>query len=152
MKLNTMSYVATITVLLTVTAYAQAPIAEPGERAYFSDILTIQQADFAKIEKKYAVCFSSANDGVVESALAHAAMFKLMYPVKELAVLKRAVENVAATNSSPEVRYKAYLVQSLYANPKQFVSKARTDYASPDELFGALASAMYDVIVSNMTK
>ncbi len=150
MKAYMIVYVAIVAATLTMGAQAQPN--ESPERAYFPDVLTIQSANYALLEKKYADCLNSENDGVVESALAHVAMFKLMYPVKELATLKRAVEQVAARHDSKEIRYKAYLVSSLYENPKQFVNEARTSYANPDELFGALASRMNETIVSRMEK
>ena len=104
------------------------------------------------MEKKYAECLKSENDGVVESALAHVAMFKLMYPVKELAQLKREVDRIATRHSSNEIRYKAYVVASLFENPRLFAGEARTDYDSPDDLFAALSGQLHRVIVSNMSK
>ena len=149
MKTTKMFWIAVVAALAATNLYAQSA---DSERSYFSDIVTIQKADYAKLEKKYAACLSSENDGVVESALAHIAMFKLMYPVKEFNVLEKAVREVAAKNSSPEIRYKAYLVVSLFENPEQFASQACSKYNSPDDLFGALATRIHDVIVSNVTK
>lgn len=152
MRVHKVLLLAIVAATVATNAFSQTEVSVVKERPYFPDILTIQSADFGKLEKKYAACLASENDGVVESALAHIAMFKLMYPVKELATLKRAVEQVAARHDSKEIRYKAYLVSSLYENPKQFANEARTSYANPDELFGALASRMNQVIVSRMEK
>lgn len=148
MKINAMFRIMPL-LLFATTAKAQnnAP-----ERPYFPDIVAIQKADYSTAEGSYASCLKSDNGGVVESALAHIAMLKLMYPVREFNILAKAVAALAASDASPEIRYKAYLVKSLLNDPKQFASEARTDYASPDALFGALAARMHDVIVSNMTK
>ena len=149
MKANKMFWFAVAAATFATNAFAQT---DATERPYFPDIITIQKADYSKLEKKYAACLSSENEGVVESALAHIAMFKLMYPVKEFGILERAVKVVADQNPSPEIRYRAYLVSSLYENPKQFVNEARTSYSNPDELFDALASRMNQAIVSRMEK
>ncbi len=149
MKAHKMLWFVVVAATVATNAFAQS---ENKERPYFPDIVTIQKADYSRLEKKYAACLSYENDGVVESALAHIAMFKLMYPVKELRVLERAVKAVADQNPSPEIRYKAYLVSSLFENPRQFASEARRNYESPDELFGALATKIHDVLVSNETK
>jgi hypothetical protein len=149
MKTYTMLFVVTIVATFAPNALAQSGV---RERSFFSDIVTIQRADYSKLEKRYAACLSSENDGVVEAALAHVAMFKLMYPVKNFGVLESAVKAVAAKNPSSEIRYKAYLVSSLFENPRQFASEACSNYYSPDELFGALASRVHEVVVSNMAK
>jgi hypothetical protein len=149
MKANTMFWSVVVAAAIATSALAQNGA---KEIAYFSDIVTIQKADYSKLEKKYASTLSSENLGVVESGLAHIAMFKLMYPVKEFSVLEQAVKDVAAKNPSPEIRYKAYLVMSLFKNPAQFASQACSNYNSPDDLFGALATRIHDVIVSNETK
>ena len=122
------------------------------ERHYFPDVLVIQTADYAVLEKKYAACLNSENDGVVESALAHMAIFKLMYPIKEFRTLQRAIETAAHQHPSLEIRAKAKLVMALYETPEIFVSEARTDYASPTELFETLASKFLGTIVSNTEK
>jgi len=149
MKKNSTLLVATVVVLMVGSAHSQE---NSPQRGYFPDIVSIQQADYSIMEKKYAECLKSENDGVVESALAHVAMFKLMYPVKELAQLKREVDRVATRHSSNEIRYKAYVVASLFENPRLFAGEARTDYDSPDDLFAALSGQLHRVIVSNMNK
>jgi hypothetical protein len=149
MKSHSLWIAGALTVLLTVNTCSQE---KSPDRKYFSDIVTIQHADFSKLEKKYAACLDSENNGVVESALAHVAMFKLMYPVKDFSVLKRAIGRVAERSDSQEIRYKAFLVSSLFRNPKQFAGIARTDYESPDELFSALGRNLHDAIVSNLAR
>jgi hypothetical protein len=121
-------------------------------QSYFSDVVAIQTTNLSTAEKQYAACLRMENDGVVESALAHVAMLKLMYPVKELATVAREVRNLMKNNASAEIRYKAYVVNHLISNPKLFASEARTTYESPDELFGALAARLHDVVAGNMAK
>jgi hypothetical protein len=152
MKAYKMLFVATVAAALTTAAYAQNARNAKVSESYFSDVVSIQTAELATAERNYAACLASGNEGVVESALSHVAMMKLMYPVKEFAKLQRAVAKVESESPSQETRYKAYLVSALFNNPKQFASEARTDYNSPDELFGSLATRIHQVIVSNMTE
>ena len=149
MKKNSTLIVAMAVALITASTYSQE---SRPQRGYFPDIVSIQQADYSILEKKYAECLKSENEGVVKSALAHIAMVKLMYPVKALDQLKREIDRVAARHSSNEIRYKAYVVASLFENPKLFAGEARTDYDSPDDLFAALSGQLHRVIVSNMSK
>lgn len=145
-------FVASVTAVLTASVCAQPAKNLNSADSYFSDIVSIQTANLGRAERNYAACLGSDNEGVVESALSQVAMMKLMYPVKEFRKLEVAVAEVASENASSEIRYKAFLVGVLLSNPKQFASEARTNYYGPDELFGALASRIHQVIVSNMTK
>ncbi len=129
-------------------ALAQDSPASGVERSYFSDILTIQQANYERLEKLYAAALNSENEGVVESALAHVAMFKLMYPVREFSILHRAVEHVMKSHASPAIRHQAHLVDVVYESPAMFAQAARTTYQSPDELFDELAAQVHQSIVS----
>ncbi|MBI5474722.1 MAG: hypothetical protein HY961_20475 [Ignavibacteriae bacterium] len=132
-------------------AVAQENSAESGsnERPYFSDIVTIQQANFARLERMYAVALTSENDGVVESALAHAAVFKLLYPIKEFAVLHRAIEHLEQTHASSTIRHWALVVDRLYESPEQFARCIRT-FDSPDDLFDELGAQLSRSLVGNM--
>ncbi len=140
--------VAVVAMSLRALAQDSPESAVSAERAYFPDILTIQRANYERLEKLYAAALNSENEGVVESALAHVAMFKLMYPVRELSILHRAVERIMKSHASPAIRHQAYLVDVVYESPAMFAQAARTTYESPDELFDELAAQVHESIVS----
>ena len=109
---------------------------------YFASPTSYSHANTAKAERGYMACIATANDGVVESALAHVAMMKLAIPENDYRLLKSRVAEVARTAASPETRYKAFLTGTVLENPDIFAGVARTGYESADELFGALASRL----------
>ncbi|MEO8168435.1 MAG: hypothetical protein ABI623_09315 [bacterium] len=137
MKTYKALYAGILAVALSTGVQAQNSTNEP---AYFSDLIALQSASTATVEKGYMYSLRSENEGVVESALAHIASLKLAYPVKEFGKLRSEIQKIARTHASQEVRYKAFLVASLLKNPWQFAADARVEYATPDELFGALAT------------
>lgn len=150
MKAYTLISAAIISVALSTGAYAQPVKSQSDETRYFSDVVSIHTTDLEKAEMRYAACLSTGNDGVVESALAHVAMLKLMYPVKDFKTVMQKVKSIEETASSAELRYKAYLVRTLFSNPKQFAADARTSYDSPDDLFGTLANRLNRVIADGL--
>ena len=137
--------------LVAVSQLAAAQVNEnqSGDVKYFSDITSIQTANLAAAEKGYCACLKSENEGVIESGLAHVAMLKLVFPSNEFKGLCRQVEKVAMNSRSLEMRYKAYLVSTLLQNPGLFTNEANNHFESPDELFGALASRMQQIVASN---
>ncbi len=130
-------------------ANAQAGENGSGDKKYFSEIRTVQQTNILAAEKGYVACLQSENEGVIESALVHAALLKLVFPMNEFKALQRQVEAVATNNPSLEVRYKAYLVSTAFQNPGLFVEEIKAHFDSPDELLGALASRMQQLVASN---
>lgn len=147
MKTNKIAYAVLVISTLSVAAFSQT-----NSSSYFSVPNSIRESNLSKAEKQYFSCLKSVNDGVVESALAHVAMLKLMNPDRDFASVAPVVDMVAGKNSSPEIRYKAYLVSNVLRNPELFSGDTRTDYESPDELFSVLASRMSALIASSIEK
>lgn len=132
------TYAAVIaTMVLAATVSAQTTSVK-----YFADESRYSSPNALRAERGYTVCLGSENDGVVESALAHITMMKLMKTTDDNKAVRTKVTVLARTASSPELRYKAFLTKSVLENPEMFKSMATTAYASPDELFGAVASRM----------
>lgn len=138
--------------MLIVATVSLGAVAQTASRGYFSAGTETPSRDLRHIERLYARCLHSDNDGVVESALAHTAMLKLMNPSAEFAVALPDVETVANINGSAEIRYKAYLVATLLRTPGLFTQVATTGYSSPDDLFAALAGRMHELIASRMSE
>lgn len=152
MKPTNAVYIAVVAAVLTVGAQARAAINKSEERGPYSTVVATQSVDFVRAEKAYTVCLQSENIGVVESGLAHIAMMKLTRPEKEFKKVQRQVEIVAAEYPSLEIRYKAYLVSTLLSAPGLFTEEGNAAYASPDEVFEALAIRMQRMIAGNIGK
>lgn len=145
MKTNRIAYAAFVIAVLTAGAYSQS-VRDP-EKSYFSKAPI---TDLVKIDKLYAAALRSENIGVIESALAHVAMMRLMNPEEEFTKARVQVELIASTNPSQEVRYKAYLVGTVIKNPGLFAEATDAEFASPDELFAVLASRMQRLVARTM--
>ena len=126
--------------MVTVTVQAQNVSA-----AYFGDPGRYEQIGTRKMERAYRVALKSENEGVVESALAHVAMMKLLLPAANHDAVKEQVVRVARSAAAPELRYKAHLTCMVLDRPEMFREMPRKGYATADELFGSVAStlAMY---------
>ena len=130
------------TVVAALMMLAAVAYSQNDETGYFAHPASYSHATAPKAERNYLACLSSTNEGVIESALAHVAMMKLMLPEGNYASLTSRVTELTRTAASPELRYKAFLTESVLANPSTFVTLARTGYATPDEFFGAVASRL----------
>ena len=132
----------TYTVLVALMTLAAASTARSNEPGYFSSTASYSHTNIAKAERGYMACLATANDGVVESALAHVAMMKLAMPDGDYRTLESRVAEVARTAASPETRYKAFLTEMVLKDAKIFEGVATSGYESADGLFGALASRL----------
>ncbi len=126
-------------VMLTASAYAST-----GD--YFANPESYSTVNTATVVRNYASCLVSGNDGVIESALAHAAVMKLALPDADYRLLEAKVAEVARTATSPEIRYKAFLTGMVLDNPNMFRMLVTSSYEVPDELFAAIASRLGDYL------
>jgi len=131
---------ASILALVLITA--STTLAGDKSVRYFSDAERYQHVNPVVLERDYISSLHSMNDGVVESALAHATMMKLVLPSRSNRALYERVIDIAKTATSPELRYKAFLSGMVLSNPEMFINTNIREFNSPDELFAALASRL----------
>jgi len=133
---------AAVVAMMMVAVTVQA---QNVSTAYFGDPCRYEQIGMRKMERAYIAPLMSENEGVVESALAHVAMMKLLLPAANHDAVKEHVVRVARSAAAPELRYKAYLTGMVLDKPEMFREMPRQGYATADQLFGAVAStlAMY---------
>jgi hypothetical protein len=89
------------------------------------------------------------NDGINESALAVVAMVKLDLPADEFSMIKGEIDRLVTNGATPMIRYRAYLVKAVFANPAMFKEEAARQYSDRDEFFSALAGKMAKVLLSS---
>jgi len=132
MKTNTILIAA---LMLTASVYAQ------GQK-YFSDFSSHQRADINKSVKCYLECLKSTNEGVVQSGLAHVGRLKLYFPEYRSDMLQKEIRSLSTGGATFNIRYRAYLLCSLFDNPALFAKESRQEFGDPDELFTALAGRL----------
>jgi hypothetical protein len=139
-----MRTLAAVTIAMMIASAASA-----SEHHYFSDSATYSCLGSTKAAESYLSALSSTNRGVVESALAHVAMIKLIMPDCEMRSVKASVTAIESNGVTEEVRYKAWIVRTLMDNPELFVGIAKSGYEEPDALFAALARTMAEYYAAN---
>jgi hypothetical protein len=121
--------------LMLTTARAQ-------EAPYFAAAESHRNSDPDRAIRSYCEGLDSRNEGVAVSALAHIGRLQLYFPDRRFPEMAGLVSHLSATGSTPELRYRAYLICTLMASPALFAEEGRKDFRTPDELFTALAQRM----------
>ena len=118
-------------------------------QTFFPVLKNFSAAGRERIDKSYAFDLSADNNGLNESALAIVAMVKLDLPADEFSMIKKEIERLVINGSTPAIRYKAYLVKTVFANPAMFKEVATRQYRDSDAFFSALAEQMTKVLLSS---
>ncbi len=137
--MKTAATVLTSLLIAATAVYAQVDATDPS---VFADLKHYSNVNTTKATQNYLGCLRSSNEGVIESALAQVAMMKLAVPEGNFRDLEARVAEIARASSAPELRYKAYLVATVLAQPEIFKGSAYGEYGDTDGLFGALASRL----------
>ena len=143
----------TVTVILAaaclagLTARAQEIGSSPA-RPYFSSESSYAAINPEKVEKAYISCLKTDNQGVVESALAHAAWMKLMMPDVEFSNLKCEINRLAVSADSPAIRTQAYLTALVFEHTELFANVTRVTPQDAGTLFSTLNNELRNVLLS----
>jgi len=128
-----------ITLAAVTVLMAAATVAQPS---YFSSRERHNTTDLDKAAKKYAECLECGNNGVIESALAHAVQMKLYAPEKELDVLHAKINSLSVNGCNPVIRYKAYLASLVYDAPDLFKQEQEQKFDNAEELFSSVSNRL----------
>ena len=132
---------AVVVAIVMIAATMSAQGANPGQ-GYFANVARHNEVSAINAGQRYLSCLQSNNEGVIESALAHVAMMKLVVPGGKYDALKTKVSQIARRAATAELRYKAFLTAKVLEQPEIFKSVVRESYSTPDELFATLASRL----------
>jgi hypothetical protein len=145
MKTGTM--VAAGLLLATLgTGASQAQDRNEGAK-FFSERSRHSTARLDLARKSYAQCLQSANDGVVESGLAHVVRMKLYVPAGDYDEIRDIINGLAVNGRTPAIRYRAYLAALVFDDPWLFTREAGRDYESGAEMFLALAQRLDETLI-----
>jgi len=114
----------------------------PGARPYFASIARYAAVDLEELQENILANLGSENDGVVESALAHAAHLRLARPDIEMSEIREAVIALASEGPTATIRYRAHLVSQVCCEPARFDDALMGTYASGEEFFASLGSRL----------
>lgn len=122
--------------------------AAKAQQAYFSDFESHKKSDIDHVANCYLACLRCANDGVVESALAHIGRMALYLPDRRFPELEKEVDTLALRATSPRTKFRAYLISGLLGNTAAFANESHMEFEGPDELFSALANRLQKIFIS----
>jgi hypothetical protein len=114
---------------------------------YFSDAQRHRSVDLAPVAQRYIECLSSENEGVVNSALAHATWMKLMVPERSFTDLQARINALAAMGSTSEIRYRAYLASMVYDRPALFKGEEAKEFQDGDDMFTSVSQRLSFVML-----
>lgn len=129
-----MRTLAVVTILIGMAAPAAA------QPTYFSSKARHETADLDRAARRYIEAMAMRNEGVVESALAHAVVMKFCCPDHSFTGLQASINSLAVTSDSPSIRYRAYLAGLVFDSPELFAGEEQRNFEGTDELFQALAA------------
>jgi hypothetical protein len=138
MNSNTMLFAAVLLTAVAIPARGQSagnPAGGPSAPSARSTETRVQS-----IEANYRACLASANEGVVESAIAQAVKMKWAFPSAPLEDLRGSLGTLATGGKSPAIRYKAYLASLVYDSPSIFNSESGQEYAGDEDVINAIGA------------
>jgi hypothetical protein len=119
-------------------------------QTFYPKLKNFSASDKDRMDKVYADCLDSGNNGIVQDALAIVTMMKLDTPTDEYPRIKSEISNLATSGSKPAIRYKAYLAGAVFANPSFFQEETRRLYDDPDSFFRALAERLTKTFLTSL--
>lgn len=98
--------------------------------------------DLQKIERDYLVSLSSANPGVVESALGHLIYIRVAFPNADLRETKTRLIDLATHGYTRAIRQRAYVAMRVFADPQAFRRVIEAKHVTGDDIFSELISRL----------
>lgn len=130
-----------------VSAQAQSIALNDDSSTYFSVVRSYTPAHLERAVKNYTGCLESTNVGVVESALAHVARMKLIFPAAESRKLAKQIEFLTVNGQTPAIRYKAYLTLMVFDTPEIFGQVGQKEFREDEEVFSTLAARLQETLL-----
>jgi len=100
----------------------------------------------------YSMALNSANDGLVESAIAHLTFIRIDLPQRDLKKIERTIGELAEKGRTPVIRYKAYLANLVFESPATFQKVVTTDATDSDLFFSFVGSEVQKTLFGHNMK
>ncbi len=123
----------------------------PGSPVYGA-VYSYEPAYLNRAALNYAAALQSDCDGVVESAIAHSTLLRMVAQQLEMGRIQSILVNLSEEGRTPAIRYKAYLATAVFDNPRKFENTARRMYEDSDEFFGVVASQVHNTLLGHNMK
>ena len=95
--------------------------------------------DLQKAKVNYLACLNSETPGVVESALGHVTLMRIVYPKQDLTRIQEKLYDLAARGATKSIRQKAFIAMQVFADPTTYRGAILDKQGSGDGLLDSLA-------------
>lgn len=120
-----------LAVFLTINAFAQS------------------EKNLANAVLNYEKALNSKNPGMVESAIFHAAKFKLFFPERDTECLKKCLSKLAKNGENDTLNYKAYLANQVLTQPNLFINIEKKNYKDRQAFFRMIAAELQSQLLAD---
>jgi hypothetical protein len=132
---------------IAACARSQNAAVENATNNYRSSSNSHLPVNLQKAQRNYLASLASTNEGVVQSAIANVAKFRLVCPGRDLRDLQAKISDLAAHGMTPAIRYRAYLASFVFDQPGFLSMESTTDYRDDAELFTAIANRLQKTLI-----
>ncbi len=148
--MKTSMIVAASLLMVSLPATAQTPASErQADAPMYGTVYSYAPSYLHRAALNYAAALRSECDGVVESAIAHSTLLRMVAQDLEMTQIQSTLADLAESGRTPAIRYKAYLAAAVFDNPEKFASTAKVRYADSEEFFSAVASQVHRTLLGH---
>jgi len=98
--------------------------------------------NFKRVEANYLLNLNSDIPGVVESALGHVTLMRILYPKQDMTTIQEKLYSLASEGATRSIRHKAFTAMQVFANPSAFRRAVTSEQTCGDGLLENLASQL----------
>ena len=151
--MKTFMMVAAGLLIVSTSAAGQSPKrgAKPDAPAY-GTVYSYEPSYLRRAALNYAVALQSDCDGVVESAIAHTTLLRMVAQQLDMGKIHSILVNLSEQGRTPAIRYKAYLATAVFDDPARFENTARRMYEDCDDFFAVVASQVHKTLLGHNMK
>jgi hypothetical protein len=124
---------------------------KPDAPAY-GTLYSYQPSYLQRAAVNYAVALHSDCDGVVESAIIHSTLLRILAQDLDMSQIRSALAGLVDDGRTPAIRYRAFLATAVFDNPAKFENAGRSLYASSDQFFSVVASQAHNSLLGHNMK
>ncbi len=115
----------------------------------YGTVYSLKPSYLQQAALNYAVALHSDCNGVVESAITHSTLLRIVAPRMDLNRIQSILADLAANGRTSEIRYRAYLATSVFDNPARFENTLEVRYIDGDAFFRVVASQVHRTLLGH---
>jgi hypothetical protein len=97
----------------------------------------------------YAAALHSDCDGVVESAIAHSTLLRIVAQHLDMSQIHSELADLADKGRTSAIRYRAYLATAVFDSPARFENTVKVKYMDSDQFFSVVASQVHKTLLGH---